>query len=364
MNILIAPRIKNPKTDSVWFLTDHLVNLFVSAGHQVFVSCPSGCGFHGVSIYDDTPQKKPFVFFTPVTDRTYEEYMYFSGLLTERHLSEDTDLITQIIRDCKADLVIAVERPSAVIAARHCRTRCWTFVNSAMYIGPVVSGEMMKGINSVLSSCKLEQVLSLRNLYAGCERRIAFGHPLTESFPAEARVTRIAAAAPFFPRTGRTNRVCIYLQETGLSSRFLKRIITDSFLGAPYAVNVWYPGGKMFYDRNVHYLSVPKEELIPGSSALIHDGNPYLYSIAAAAGIPQMIISGHGYPRNYHAMSLQRNRAGVYLYEEELNMRSLYETYRRLLSDDSYYENTIRLRDLIAQLPPFETTADYLQVMI
>lgn len=364
MNILIAPRIINPKTDTLYFLTDHLVSLFISAGHQVSVSCPEGCGFKNARLYEYTPAQKPFAFFTPVTDRTYEEYMYFSGMLTQRYLDEDIDLMEQIIKDARPDLVIALERPSAVIAARICRTRCWTFVNSAMYIGSSAGNEMMKGINSVLSEHKLEQEFSLRNLYAKCERRFAFGHPLTESFPADANVMRISAAAPLFPRTGRTNRVCIFLPETGFSGRHLKKIINDAFLGAPYAVNVWFPSCKAFYDRNVHYLSQPKEELIPGSSALIHDGNPYLYSIAFAAGVPQMIISSHGYPRNYHAMALQRNRAGVFLYEEELNMRSLYETYRRLLSDDSYYENTLRFRDMTVQLPSFETIADYLQVMV
>ena len=364
MKILIAPVIDDPKTDSRRFLTENLVRLFSSAGHQTAVSCPQECGIKNIFLCEYTPPQKPFIFFTPVTDRTYEEYMYFRGYLTEGYLSEDTEMLMAVIDEFKPDLVIEIERPSAVIAARLCGVRCWAFVNSAMYIGPAAASDITKGLNTVLSDYKLEQEFSLRNLYARCERRFAFGHPLTESFPASANVTRVSAAAPLFPITGRTNRVCIFLQDLSLSNRKLKKMINDAFLGAPYAVNIWHPESKAFYDRNLHYLSLPKEELIPGASALIHDGNPYYYSIAAAAGVPQMIISSHGYPRNYHAMSLQRNRSGVFLYEEELNMRSLYETYRRLLSDDSFYENTARCRDLIRELPSFETILDYLQVVI
>ena len=93
----------------------------------------------------------------------------------------------------------------------------------------------------------------------------------------------------------------------------------------------------------MHVIEDPDYRLIPGSCVIIHDGNPYVSNISAASGVMQMAVTNSDCPRMQVALSLRKTKTGIYLFEEELNMSNLYESYRRLLSDDMYKENTQEL---------------------
>ena len=112
------------------------------------------------------------------------------------------------------------------------------------------------------------------------------------------------------------------------------------FLGAPYPVYAWYKGCKPLKEKNIQFMASMKLDYLPGAAAVIHDGNDYIFHQALAMGIPQMIVSGGGYLRSYNAQTAKRQNFGVVLQEENLSMSSLYETYRKLVSDDVYYDNT------------------------
>lgn len=339
MKILITPLIASPKADAAYYITRSLADLFTQEGHACAVSASADNQFHNVSLYPCGLLKKP-LFASMAKVRSYEEWMHARGAIGREYIIDDTEALLEAIDQFQPDLIITLDRIAGVIASRIRNIRCWAVVNNAMYRNASFPSSIMQGLNQALSYFRQEQEFHLHAIYARCERRISFGITLTQPFTAEQDVTRIGIPGILPAETARTNRLLICLNDVKLTGRTLYRAVSDAFLGAPYAVCAWYRGCRAGKEKNIQFMSAPRLEMMPGSIAVIHDGNDYIFHEALAMGIPQMIISGHEYLRSYNAQTAVRQNFGVVLNEENLSMSSLYETYRRLMSDDRYYDTT------------------------
>ncbi|MCR5795097.1 MAG: hypothetical protein K6G61_07125 [Solobacterium sp.] len=343
---MIVPYIRYANTDSTYLLTESLLHVFNAEGNACAVCAPSANQFKKAAVYDTGYYKSVFSLFQLET-RSYEDWMYANGLFNERDLKRDADAVCEACDDFRPDRIITVNRPAGNIAARHKGIPCWTVTDSAMYRTPGFREKDLKGLNAVLYAYKQEQVFNLKELYEKCDKRITFGPETTDMYPPDADVTRIGM--PFIEplELQRTNRLCIVLPSADRSASFLKKVISDTFLGAPYAVHCWYRGAPSVIERNMHYHTGISPSMIAGSIAVIHDGTSWLMHYCTALGIPQVIIASHDCMRNMHALSMARSKCALFLYEEELSVSSLYETYRKLMSDDIYYENIQRLKEEI-----------------
>ena len=135
-----------------------------------------------------------------------------------------------------------------------------------------------------------------------------------------------------------TNRVCIYLGNTNLSDRKLKKVIQDAFAGAPYAVYACMHKTKKTKSENIQYLEEADPALLNGAIAVIHDGNAFFYDACNRLGIPQIILTDKSASRSYYSKRNERNHTGTLIEEERFSMSSLYENYRKILSDDAYWK--------------------------
>ena len=347
MKILAAPLIATEKADAQYYLCRNLADLFVQSGHTCMISASRANGFRKASLYPSVPLKKPL--FTEA-GHSYEEWLYAAGAGSERWLSSDVDNLLETADATHPDLIISMDRIGAVIAARLRNIPCISFVSSAVFRTSSLPPKILRGTNQVLSAYHLEQEFSLADFYRRFGRLFAFGTAELQSFPSDLSVERIGMPHILPVRTARTNRVVIFLGSCGKRASFLCQIIREAFLGAPYAVYAWYPGVRPEKDANLHFIENPRPDLIAGAFACIHDGNPYLFQNAIAQGVQQLIITDHSYPRIYTAQTAQRSGCGLYLYEEELSMSSLYETYRRLVSADAHENHTLRLKDDLVSL--------------
>ena len=337
MKILITPLITSPKADASYYVTRSLADLFTQEGHACAVSASADNQFHNVSLYPCGLLKRP-LFASTAKVRSYEEWMHAKGAISKEYIIDDTEAILEAIDQFRPDLIITLDRIAGVVAARIRNVRCWAVVNNAMYRNNSFPSSVMQGLNQALSYFRQEQEFQLRSIYARCERRISFGITLTQPFTAEQNVTRIGMATIQPAKAVRTNRLIVCLNDVRLTNRTLYRAVRDAFLGAPYAVYAWYKGCKSMKEKNIQFMSSAKLDMLPGSIAVIHDGNDFIFHQALAMGIPQMIITGHEYLRSYNAQTAVRQNFGVVLNEENLSMSSLYETYRKLMSDDRYYD--------------------------
>ncbi len=331
MKILIAPLITREKADAQFYLTRNLIDLFLTNGHSCLVSADTANGFRNASLY---PMPKLRSLLLASKGRSYEEWLYACGAGKEDWIATDTDSLLGAADEYQPDVILTMDRVSALIAARVRNIPCCAFVNSAVFRSTSFPIRAMKGTNAVLSRYHLEQEFSMKDVYRRSTYRIAFGPRELQPFPDESEITRIGTAALRQKQPEKTNRVVIYLSEAGKPAWSLHKIIREAFLGAPYAVYAWYPGVHPEKEANLHFIERPRAELIAGSAVCIHSGNYYLSNHCATYGIPQLVICDRSYPRLYCGQNVQRSGCGIWLYEDELSMSSLYEAYRRLLADD------------------------------
>jgi UDP:flavonoid glycosyltransferase YjiC (YdhE family) len=343
MRILIAPLIHTPKADAAYYLTGNLVSLFAQEDHPCAVCTSSHSRFHSVSFFPAAPYQTSRLF-AAHADRSYDAWLYRSGAGSSAFLEADIAAIHSAIKQFKPDLIITIDRTAAVIAAREAGIRCWAVVHNSMYNSRPTK-KAVQSLNAVLSSHNAEQVLNFGELYSYCERRFCFGPIEIQPFPVEADVTRIGIQSLYPLHTLQTNRICIFLGEVKQKPNTLSKIITDAFLGAPYAVYTWFPGIHPETQGNLHFLSTPREDLLPGSIAIIHDGNDYLFNQSMVRGIPQLLIYSRDCLRITNALAAERSGIGIGIDENDLTMSTLYENYRVLLSNDRYYERNQAIAD-------------------
>ena len=344
MKILIAPMIQTPRLDSTYFLCNNLIPLLQQNGHRVALSAMPENNFHQVSLYEG-PRPRHHVFTS--TARTYEEWLYNTGAADYKYLQNDYATLLSAIDNFKPDRIISMDRIAACAAARNSQIPCIEIVNSAMYRYTDIAPNIMKGINAFLSSIHLEQVFDMKDFYRQNSLCIGFGPIEPCPFPLKENVQRIGIPSVYPLHKKLSNRVCVYLSHVKMKPRNIRKLLIEAFQGAPYVVSAWYKGSHTEKVGNVHFTNYPDSELLCGSMACIHDGDPYIYHECMAIGLPQLMIYDKDWNRMSIAQAIRRCGFGIAMPEEDFNIRLLYEQYRNLVIDDDYYDNTQKIKDQI-----------------
>lgn len=360
MRILIAPFIERPQSSFSYYLASNMAWLFSNEGHTVAISASKENHFHHISLYPSGELQRPFSFIAP-KENNYEEWLYAHGGLSNKYLIDDYTCIKTAVNQFHPDLIISIDRIAANLFARNHNIRHWSIVHSNMYMNYSFDTSTLKSLNLLLSEMNHEQIYYLRELYKHSELRIGFGPIEVEPFHPSDNITRVGITSLLPVDAIRTNRVCIFLQGVHKKPSYLKKIILEAFKGAPYSIYATFDGSKNENIENIHFSSTLKADILPGSIACIHDGNTYFTNQCLARGIRQLIITDHDYIRNSNALSAERNKFGLAIFETELSMNTLYETYRLLLSDDRYYYHTQSMKNITRKTGDLSLLLDYLE---
>lgn len=340
MKVLLTPLITNPNSDASYFLTRNLASLFAQANYACAISAPKENHFHHGSLYPCTPISKP-LFLHTTSQRSYEEHLYSLGALQENTLKKDVDHLLSVCDEYKPDVIVTIDRIAALIVSKIKHIPCYAFVNHAIYTYTSFDSRTLQGVNATLSSYHLEQVFNLKSLYISCAKRFAFGPIETQPLADDWDIVRIGVSSIYPRQKENPQGVYIHFQDIDLSQRKLQKIVREAFLGSKENIIAHIKGTHSSKEENITFSSSPKEVAIENVKVCIHDGNAYLFNQCLALGIPQLIIANHGYLRNHEGLISQRNRFGLCLYEDEFDMASLYEVYRRLCADSVYKRNAM-----------------------
>ena len=332
MRILLAPALLTD-TEQRTFM-EGVASVLSKADIITAVSCEEK-GLPGCTWYPAPVPKKPLL--SSAGDcRSYEEYMYVQGVMSQPYLQADVKALEEAIDDFKPELIIALHRPAALLVSQLHEIPCWVLVHGAMYRNLYFPSQSMYGFNQTASSLKLEQELSLSSFYAKARRRIGFGSEIFSPFLIKENVSRLGFMCEIPEHAPRGNRFIICSDHILNSPHRFRKIIEAAFLGASYRVDIYGIGMENDINDNLHFHEGMDMSAIPKAAAVIHSGSSYMTSLCLAYGIPQIIIADHSCFRSFNALALERVKAGICLFEENLTMASLYETYRTLLADDGY----------------------------
>lgn len=270
--------------------------------------------------------------------------MYSHGALDLSYLRRDYRAITDAIGKYEPDLLIEISRPAAAAAAMETGVPLFSVISAPEHRGFTFSASVMNGMNQFLSEHHIPQVLRLHEVTASSTLRIAFGPAQFQPFPETSGIVRfgMSAIAPLPRKSG--NRLSIVISESSLSSASLKKTICDAFSGAPYEVMASIPKTRAGRSRNIRFQSRILLSTINGSRACIHDGTDAITQYCIALGIPQIVIHDNTYMRQWNAVKVRHTGAGLAIPESGLTMERLYETYRTLCADDSFFLAAAQLR--------------------
>ena len=360
MKFLILPDYSAVDSNPCLFLSQNLITLLTRQRHEAAV-CMSRKHFYlkGASFYP-APDLPRIVFHSRKVPKTREEELQYAKVSSTAFLQKDLEAIQNAISAYKPDILIEAGRPAALIASAASGIECYSFTDYSVLRNRTVPADAMAGFNAVLQSEHLEQVLSLSELYRKHSIPILSGPKAIQPAPEGMDPFRIGSLRVTGPSTQHTKDVCICMEKPVRSLEKCKSMVRQAWLGAPYHVHAWIKGVEPKETENITFHGTMKPALASCSAICIHDGNSYLFNQCMVNAVPQIIINDGSYRTSFLAMAINRTNAGMVIPASDLSMETLYESYRRIMSDDHYQLCASALAQECTELGGLEAIMPYL----
>lgn len=336
MKVFIVPSFPYKGNDSSYRFAQNLVDVLYQHGNVCAISAPKEAKFHHASLYPCLLPKSPIFSNLQGKIRSYEDWLYRCGYTNPDYLENDVEQLCEAFKEFLPDLILDYGRPSAIIAARKSDIPVISYITGAIYRERPVHKKAITSLNETLSRLKLEQVLRYTDLLNYSNRRIVFGSSLLQPLPEEIDVDRFGTYLAPMEKKDLAIHVGAFFPELNRSATTIRSVMEEAFVGAPYEVTLSFPNARIASNQNINTQSSFRSDLIVDCSVVIHDGSDYIYQQALQHGIPQIVVSDGSWQRSWIASSVKRNGLGVQVLEEEFSVSSIYEAYRRVVSDDYY----------------------------
>lgn len=334
MKILIVPFICTSRTDSAYHLSENMASILRNS-HVVGFCTQKENRFHHVSLYESPAPKKKTI--TAGKDSSFETWLSNQGGTSLAWLKQDHNAIDQAVHQFQPDLIITINRIAAVPVALQYGIPIISVVHSTMYQKCEGPASIIHDINAYLCEADTRQILRLKDLYQMCDVRLGFGTMKTDPFPLDCGITRIGMMTLSHLTIHNSGTVCAFFTQLPCSQSKLRRIISDTFKGAPYDVYACWPGCTPDTDMNIHYLKEPKESLLQKASVCIHGGSAFFTNICHCFAIPQIILYSTSCIARYNALSIRRVHSGIPLSIHKTDVRTLYEAYRQCIINEELH---------------------------
>ncbi len=343
MKVLVVPALHAKEDISDRFTARDIIDFLAEQRQEVYVSAPEGMFKQGIAC-DCAKPARP-LFGLKNAPRSPEEELYEAGTASGKYLRNDTGKILSAVKKYHPDVILDLGRVSALIAARLTGVPVVSLVSGNLFRSRSFDSKALRGINETLSSYKFEQVFRVTDLYAYANGLFTLGPASLDPFAEEERLVRIGYLS-YLPETGsKTDKVFIVFNKLPMSAGRLNTLLADTYKGAPYPIEIWYPGCDIGRDQNLHYTSALRISRLSEARAVIHDGSDYIFRQSTLRAIPQVIIHDGSWNTARNAASLSRSGFGTSVPSEDLSVQTLYEGYRRILASDSYQANAGILRE-------------------
>ena len=358
MKVFIVPALHAKEDISDRFTARDIIDFLAEQGQEVYVSAPEEMFKQGIACECARPAGPLFALKN--APRSPEEELYNAGTASRKYLRSDTEKIVSALKKYQPDVILDLGRVSALIAARLTGIPVVSLVSGNMFRSRNFDSKALRGVNETLSSYKFEQVFRVTDLYAYADSLFTLGPASLDPFAEEERLVRIGYL-PYLPETGsKTDKVFILFNKLPMSAGRLNTLLSDTFKGAPYPIEIWYPGCDIGRDQNLHYTSTLRISRLSEARAVIHDGSEFIFRQSTLRAIPQVIVHDGSWNTSRNAASLSRSGFGTSVPAEDLSVQTLYEGYRRILASDSYRTNAGILREEVIRMGGGEVLLDLL----
>lgn len=256
------------------------------------------------------------------TVKSFDQVLFFTGNLDKRYLRKSVEDVRSAIRDFQPDVTYSEFNVSAIIAAKLEKVKLFTTVSYSTQMKYACEPNLAKGLNQLLTEWGLPKVTSALELFEWADE--SFCPSIPELEPFERNVTYLGALKAGIRENasgenpaGKRDKVIVYMGNGTISAAKMLREVRAAFKDSPHQV---YVASKYLEPQEAGNLHVaPRwdfQKLLEEAVLFINHGGQNSMVDGLLYGVPQIMVPGKVFERQYNAKSLEKAGAGKLLSHE------------------------------------------------
>ena len=371
MKILVVPMLARSRMGGPWSRAQQITRAFLSRGHEVTLAwgddgncvdpvaptfeipVPSPLGLPEAIARHTFPLASRLGLMGRKPVHSFEEVLWLTGALDYRYSCAAVEKLREFMRSWRPDVVYSEFNLAAVIAARAEGIPCVGSGSQPPTAAYASNPRKSAGIRRLLREMDMPAPASSLTILEGMKRRFIPSCPSLEPEAGERAIyCGFLGEVPQLDSLS-TDRDCavVYLGSGSVPAGVAVRVgrQLSSVLGCDVHVAgvpeaVYAVGG-----HEVH--CAPRlnfAELLPRARVMVHHGGQNSMMDALAYEVPQVVVPGRVFERQFNAEAVERTRCGLSVRAPKPAL--IAEAARRLVDETSLSGGLVRLRDELSAL--------------
>lgn len=277
--------------------------------------------------------------------RSFDEVLHLTGNLDARYLRKSIASIRKAIAEYKPDIVYSEFNISALIAAKCENVKLCASVSYPTQHEYAHDAKLARELNKVLDELGLPQVSSALQLFKWADA--AFCPSIPEMEPLRGnKVFFCGTFKGYTPavRDAQRNKILVYMGSGTVSASKMLGLLQGAFGGSDceiYFATSYLKEGTI---GNIHIA--PRWDfstLLDESVLFIDHGGQNSIVDGLMHGVPQIIIPGKVFERQFNGKSVEKNKAGIVISHRELSSEAISRAAKTLTGSDEASRNAYAL---------------------
>ncbi len=276
------------------------------------------------------------------TVKSFDQVLRLTGNLEYSYLKKSVASLRAAIQEYNPDIIYSEFNISAIIAAKKEGIKLYTTVSYPTQYEYSHQKGLAKGINHLLEELKLPEVPSPLCLFDWADRSFCMSirdlEPINK--PHVIYCGTIKNRKEKTETSGKKSQIVIYIGNGTVSAKKALRVAKDAYKDTCYEV---YMASAYLKERtygNIHVA--PRwdfDKLLTESLLFINHGGQNSIVDGLINGVPQIIVPGKVFERQYNAQSIARINAGVVLTSREFKADRIRYLTDSILNRSELFEN-------------------------
>ena len=273
------------------------------------------------------------------TVNSFDQVLHLTGNLDYRYLKKSVASIRNAIRQFMPDFVYSEFNISAIIAAKAEKIPLYAAVSYPTQHEFAHKASLAKGLNRLLNDLQLPQAESALRLFDWPDKK--FCPSIRELEPIEKPdVIYCGALKTAAPRAAKRNKIVVYMGNGTISASKMLKVIRGAFRNDRYSVFI---ASSYLRKGTIDNINIaPRwdfQTLLDEAVLFINHGGQNSVVDGLLHGVPQIVVPGKVFERQFNAKSITVNRSGIALDHQDFDAGHIHDAASALISSDKISEN-------------------------
>ena len=257
------------------------------------------------------------------TVASFDQVLKLTGNLEYGYLRKSVDSVRSAIAQYKPDILYSEFNLSAIIASKLENIPVFTTVSYPASHAYANDPTLAKGLNRLLAEYGIPEVESALKVFGWADRR--FCPSIRELEPIDDKDVRfLGTFKKVETKDIRRDKILVYMGNGTVSAKATLKAVSGAFSGSGYEVYLASSYLAEGTEGNIHIaLRWDFDELLDASVLFINHGGQNSIADGLLHGVPQIVVPGKVFERQYNAQSILTNGAGVTISHKLFNADTL-----------------------------------------